>query len=129
MPPEPPFRSLTPPGYADREPSWAPTARYLFFIRSIAKTPVRMDLPGEEQAIWRLDRKTGDLRKVPGTEGSLGLKVGRRGQALWPRGDGKSAALWTARNGEAIPVVNRIDMGSVYYGQFDWAGVFDWWSK
>jgi hypothetical protein len=44
--------------------------------------PARMDQPGEEQAIWRLERKTGDLRRVPGTERALGLVVGHRGQLL-----------------------------------------------
>jgi hypothetical protein len=128
MPPKAPYQSLTPPDYADREPVWTWDGFSLYFIRSVAQVPTRMDLPAKEQAIWRFDRKGGVQQMIPGTEDALGVAVGRQGQLLWPRKDGESAALWTVQSGRVGPVISSIDMAMSYYGQFNWDEVFAWWS-
>lgn len=123
MPPKPPFQSLTPAGMADREPAWDPTGRSLYLVRSLARAPARMDQPGPEQAIWRW---RGQMSKVAGTEGALGLRVGREGWLLYPRAAGAEAALWATQGGEPVRVIDRMKPAGFYYGQFDWSAVFDW---
>jgi len=88
-----------------------------------------MYMPGPDQAVWRYDLISDHLERVPGTEGALGVVVGTGGRLLWPlvANEGKSASLWTAQQGQAVSVVNRVDMAHFYYGQFYWDQVFDWW--
>lgn len=128
MPPQSQGLVLTPTGYADREPVWSPAGRHLYFIRSRAQAPDLMFQPAKEQAIWVYDVKAGSQGAVPGTANALGVRVGARGHLLWPKGDGKTASLWTPAPGGAVQVVGAIDFPSYYYGQFSWGEVFDWWS-
>lgn len=129
MPPRRPFRSITPQGYADREPAWAPDGSRLAVSRSRAVTPERMDQPAPEQGIYVVDLKTGRGNKVGD---GVGPVYGRDGSLLWvqPAGENRPAALWwrPAAGGAAREVVTKVDIMNQYYGQWRWRQAFDWWT-
>ncbi len=129
MPPQTDVPSPTAPGYADREPAWSPDGEAVYFIRSVAQAPELMYQPAREQAIWRWNPGSGKQAAVPGTGDALGVEVGRGGQLLWPRGDGKQASLWTVEQGEPKQVIAHMDFSNYYYGQFYWDSMFDWWTN
>jgi hypothetical protein len=133
MPPRPPFPSLTPRGYADREPAWQPSGQYLALSRSLARVPQPMQVPAAEQAIWVMPAATGGGWQVPGSDGGIGPRWGRDGSLLWavPPGDHSAASLWwkpAGDKGQARAVIRGIDLKSEYYGQWPWREVFDWWT-
>lgn len=133
MPPRPPYRAMTPPGYADRDPAWAPDGHRLAFTRSRTETPRRMDLPAAEQAVWVADLRTGASRPVPGSEEGISPRWGRDGSLLWVSahlaGDRRRGILhWTPAPGQGPVSVAETDQAVSYYGQWYWRAVFDWWS-
>jgi Tol biopolymer transport system component len=129
MPPRSPFRSFTPAGYADREPSWSQDGRQLAFTRSLAKWPVNMNHPAPEQAIWVMNVATGNGRQVLGSEGGIGPRWGTNEGMIWARREKDGSSLWY-QSGPDIqphPLVQGIDLSDSYYGQWSLSQVFDWW--
>jgi dipeptidyl aminopeptidase/acylaminoacyl peptidase len=132
MPPRSPFRSLTPEGYADREPAWHPSGQYLALSRSKAKEPRPSKLPAEEQAIWMLPVSTGQSWKVTGSDGGVAPIWGGDGSLLWvlPPGDQRPASLWwkpSGNNGHARELIRGLSIHFEFYGQWRWRDVYDWW--
>jgi hypothetical protein len=133
MPPKPPYHSPTPAGYADREPAWDPSGKYLAVSRSLAQWPERTNRPANEQAIWVVPVASTGGHKVRGSDGGVGPTWGPDGSLLWvqpPSGD-RPASLWwkpSAENGEAVQLIPEIGLQFEYYGQWRWPEVFDWWT-
>lgn len=130
MPPRPPYLSLTPPGYADRDPAWSPDGRRLAFTRSQAQWPDRTNLPAPGQAIWVAKLPRGRTRAVPGSEQGFAPQWGPNNSLAWFQGvGGEQGSLWyLERPGQARQqVITGIDLPDPYYGEWHLDSVFDWW--
>lgn len=131
MPPAQPFASLTPSGYADRDPSWSLDGSRLAFTRSLAKWPEKMTLPAPEQAVWVVRLSEGRPEVVPGSENGFAPQWGPGQSLAWFQGvGGEQGSLWYVEQpGRAKrQLVDGIDLPFPYYGEWDLALVFDWWN-
>lgn len=132
MPPKAPFQSLTPEGYADREPAWHPSGQYLALSRSRAIEPHPPSGPPQEQAMWVIPLATRQGHKVQGSDLGIGPRWGRDGSLLWvlPPNAGEPASLWwrpAADDGPAREVIHAMNLTWENYGQWPWREVYDWW--
>lgn len=118
-------RSLTPDGYADREPAFSPGGRYLAFTRSRSGWIENMHQPAPDQAIHLADIDEGGSQPIPGSEGGFGPFWGGDGTLFWFKNENGSIALYHGRDDLPNPLIKGLDLASSYYGQWDWPRVLD----
>lgn len=121
--------TVTPPGFADRDPAWHPAGHYLAFTRSKAQPPVDMNDPAPGQVIMRLDTRGGPPQPVPGSEGGFGPFWAADGTVFWFRHERGRTDLWQHRQGVTSAVLTDLDLTHSYYGQWNWPSVLDYVSK
>lgn len=124
-----PAITLTPPGYADRDPAWHPSGRLLAFTRSQGGLPPSMDLPAQGQAIYQFDRERSDQTVVAGSEGGFAPFYGGDGLLYWFTAEGGAVTLWVGAATGPQRVVTGLDLPYSYYGQWGVPAVFDYWPR
>lgn len=112
-----PVKTLTPEGYADRDPAWSPDARYVSLTRSRGEEPSR---------VWVVEAATGKAKPVPGSENGMAARWGRGGSLIWvrPGGTVHGAPRWDQA---PTQLVQGVDRPREYYGQWYWDTVLDYW--
>lgn len=127
---EGPAWTVTPDGYADRDPVWSPDGRFIAFTRSLAQSPTNMDLPAPGQVIHQLDVDAKGSRPVVASEGGFCPFWDGHGNLYWLTADGRipsDAGKATVHDKQGV-VLNGVDRPFSYYGQWACRRVLDSWS-